>query len=119
MAVRERHNVKVRACEISHTRYFKSAIDFLYIAMKGLAMRALLLGLLIIAGTTATAATILHSAGASHRPAVKQIAVSNFEYRFYERFCRAQYNNPRDRNACVMQATGVPLYVPNSERDDR
>jgi hypothetical protein len=87
--------------------------------MKGLAMRTLLLALLVIAGTSATAATVLHSTRSSHRPAVTPIALPDFEYRFYDRFCRAQYNNPTDRNVCMMQATGSPLHAPNSERDDR
>jgi hypothetical protein len=61
--------------------------------MKGLAMRTLLLGLLVIASTTAAAATVLYSTGLSHRAVVKPITVPDIEYRFYDRFCRAQYNN--------------------------
>jgi hypothetical protein len=87
--------------------------------MKGLAMRTLLLGLLVIATTTAAAATVLYSKGPPHRLIDKSIAVSGFEYRFYDRYCRAQYNNPRDRNACMMWTTGVPVHGSNTESDDR
>ncbi len=76
-------------------------------------MRILLLGLL----STATAATALYSTGSPHHLVVNPIVVTSFRYRFYDRFCRVQYNNPTDRNACMMQATGVPLS--NAERDDR
>ena len=76
-------------------------------------MRALLLGLL----ATATAATALYSTGSRHHPVVNPIVVTDFGYRFYDRFCRVQYNNSTDRNACMMHATGLPLS--NSERDDR
>jgi hypothetical protein len=80
-------------------------------------MRTLLLAL-AVATATATTATMLYSTGSSHRSAVEPIAVPDFEYRFHNRFCRAQYNNPTDRNACMMQATGTPLPAPYSERDD-
>ena len=80
-------------------------------------MRTLLLGLLVIATATATTATVYYSTGSSHRPVVELIAMPDIEYRFYDHFCRVQYNNPIDRNACMMQATGALL--PNSERDDR
>jgi len=43
--------------------------------------------------------------------------VTGSGYRFYDRFCRNQYNNATDRNACMMKATGVTLST--SERDDR
>ncbi len=76
-------------------------------------MRILLLGLL----ATATAATALCSTGSPNHLVVNPIVVTDFGYRFHDRFCRAQYNNPTDRNACMMQATGMPLS--NSERDDR
>ena len=79
-------------------------------------MRTLLLGLLATA-TAATTATVLYSRGPLHHLVVSPIVVTDFGYRFYDRFCRAQYNNPTDRNACMMQGTGTPL--PNSERDDR
>ncbi len=79
-------------------------------------MRTLLLGLLAIA-TAATADTVVYSTGSLHHPAVNPIVVTDSGYRFYDRFCRAQYNNSTDRNACMVQATGVPLS--NSERDDR
>jgi len=82
-------------------------------------MRTLLLGLLVIATTTAAAATVLYSKGPSHHLVVKSIAVPGFEYRFYDRYCRAQYNNPMDRNACMMRATGVPVHGSNTESDDR
>ena len=78
-------------------------------------MRTLLLGLLVIA---TAAATMLYSTGPPHRAVVEPIAIPDFEYRFHNRFCRAQYNNPTDRNACMMQATGTPLHAPYSERDD-
>ena len=82
-------------------------------------MRTLLLGLLAIAtGVTATADTVvLHTMGSPHHPVVHPTVVTDAGYRFYDRFCRAQYNNPMDRNACMMRATGTLL--PNSERDDR
>ena len=76
-------------------------------------MRALLLGLL----ATATAVTVLSSTGPPHHLVFNPIVLTDFGYRFYDRFCRVQYNNPTDRNACMMQATGTPL--PNSEPDDR
>jgi hypothetical protein len=76
-------------------------------------MRTLLLGLL----ATATAATMLYSTNPSHRLVVNPIAGMDNAYRFYDHFCRVQYNNPIDRNACMMRATGTLL--PNSERDDR
>jgi len=82
-------------------------------------MRTLLLALLAIATATAGTATVLYSTGSSHRSAVALIAVPDFEYRFHDRFCRAQYNNPTDRNACMIRATGAPLHAPYSERDDR
>jgi hypothetical protein len=78
-------------------------------------MRSLLLGLLALA--TAATATALYSTRPPHRGLVAPIAVPEFEYRFYDRFCRAQYKNPMDRNACMMQATGTPLQT--IERDDR
>ena len=78
-------------------------------------MRTLLLGLLAIA--SATAATALYSTHNPHRALVEPIAVPDVEYRFYDRFCRAQYNNPMDRNACLMQSTGTPIRT--IERDDR
>jgi hypothetical protein len=80
-------------------------------------MRTLLLGLLAIASATAATATALYSTHPPHRAPVEPIAVSDIDYRFYERFCRARYNNPPDRNACMMQSTGTPLRV--IERDDR
>ena len=86
--------------------------------MKGLAMRAVLLGLLVIATTTAATAAVLYSTSSLRPPVVKPIAVSDFEYRFHDRFCRAEYNTPTDRNACMMHATGTRLHAPNSERDD-
>jgi len=61
-------------------------------------MRTLLIGSLVIATTTAAAA-VLYSTGSSHRLVVKPIAVPDFNYRFHDRFCRAEYNNPTDRNA--------------------
>ena len=76
-------------------------------------MRIPLLGLLGIA----TAATVVYSTRSPHNLVANPIAVTDFGYRFYDRFCRAQYNNPTDRNACMMQATGAPLST--SERDDR
>ena len=82
-------------------------------------MRTLLLGLLVIATATAATATILYSTGPPHRAIVEPFPIADFEYRFHNRFCRAQYNNPTDRNACMMQATGTPLHTPHSERDDR
>jgi hypothetical protein len=82
-------------------------------------MRTLLLSLVVIAITTTAAATVLYSTGLEHHPIVKPIVVPDIEYRFYDRFCRAQYNNPTDRNACMMQATGTWLHVPISELDDR
>ncbi len=81
-------------------------------------MRTLLLSLVVIAAATAAAATVLYSTGLEHRPVVKPIAVPDIEYRFYDRYCRAQYNNPTDRNACMMQATGTWIHAPNSELDD-
>lgn len=81
-------------------------------------MRTLLLALLAIATATAGTATVLYSKGSSHRPAVEPISLPDFEYRFHNRFCRAQYNNPMDRNACMMRATGTPLHAPYSERED-
>jgi hypothetical protein len=80
-------------------------------------MRTLLLGLLAIATATAGTATALYSTRPPHREVVEPIAVPDIEYRFYDRFCRAQYNNPMDRNACMMQSTGTPLRT--IERDDR
>lgn len=82
-------------------------------------MRTLLLGLLAIAtGVTATADTVvLHTMGSPHRPIVHPTEVTDSGYRFYNRFCRAQYNNAIDRNACMLQATGATLST--SERDDR
>ena len=81
-------------------------------------MRTLLLGLLATAiGATATASTVLYSTGSPHYVVVKPIVVTEFGYRFYDRFCRVQYNNSTDRNACIMQATGKPRST--SERDDR
>ena len=74
-------------------------------------MRTLLLGLL----ATVTAATMVYATNPSHRLVVNPIA--GIGYRFYDHFCRVQYNNPMDRNACMMRATGTLL--PNSERDDR
>ena len=76
-------------------------------------MRILLLGLL----ATATAASAVYSTGSPHHVAVNPIVVTGSGYRFYDRFCRAQYNNPTDRNVCMMRATGTML--PNSKRDDR
>jgi hypothetical protein len=72
-----------------------------------------LLATAIGAGTT----TALYSAGRPHHPVVNSTAISGSGYRFYDHFCRVQYNNPADRNACMIQATGIPLA--NSERDDR
>jgi len=80
-------------------------------------MRAFVLSLLVI--TTATAATVLYSTDSSHRPVVNPVAVLDFGYRFYDHFCRAQYNNSTDRNACMTQATGMPLHASNGESDDR
>jgi hypothetical protein len=81
-------------------------------------MRTLLIGSLVIATTTAAAATVLYSTGSSHRLVVKPIAVPDFKYRFHDRFCRAEYNNPADRNVCMTHATGTALRAPNSELDD-
>ena len=86
--------------------------------MKGLAMRTLLLGLLAIAiGATATADTVRPSTGSPHRLVGRPIMSTQIGYRFHDRFCRAQYNNQADRNACMMRATGLPLST--TERDDR
>jgi hypothetical protein len=82
-------------------------------------MRTLLLALLAITTATAGTSAVLYSTGSSHRSAVEPIAVPDFEYRFYNRFCRAQYNNPMDRLACMIRATGTLLDAPYSERDDR
>jgi hypothetical protein len=79
-------------------------------------MRTLLLGLLAIA-TAVTADTVVSSTGSLHHPAGKPTVVTGSGYRFYDRFCRNQYNNATDRNACMMKATGVTLST--SERDDR
>jgi hypothetical protein len=81
-------------------------------------MRPLLFSLLFIGVASAAAATVLYSAGFGHRPAIKPFAISNVEYRFADRFCRAQYNNPTDRNACMMRATGTPLGA-TDEADER
>ena len=80
-------------------------------------MRTLLLGLLAIATATAATATALYSTRPPHPALAEPIAVPDVEYRFYDRFCRAQYHNPMDRNACMMQSTGTPLQT--IERDDR
>ena len=76
------------------------------------ANHTVLRGLLVIATTTAAAATMLYSTVSSHRPVVNPTAVPDFEYRFHDRFCRAQYSNPTDRNACMMHATGTSLHAP-------
>ena len=81
-------------------------------------MRTLLRGLLVIATTTTAAAMVLYSTGSSHRLVVKPIAVPDFKYRFHDRFCRAEYNNPADRNVCMTHATGTALQAPNSKLDD-
>jgi len=104
-------------CEIPHSLTFKIEHRFPYLAMKGLAMRTLLISSLVIA-TTAAAATVLYSTGSSNRLAVKPIAVPDFNYRFHDRFCRAEYNNPTDRNICMTHATGTALQAPNSAGDD-
>lgn len=80
-------------------------------------MRTLLLGLLAIATASAATATALYTTRPPHPALVEPIAVPAVEYRFYDRFCRAQYNNPLDRNACMMRSTGTPLQ--SIERDDR
>ena len=82
-------------------------------------MRALLLAMLTVAIATVGTAAALRSTGSLNRAAVELVAVPDFEYRFHNRFCRAQYNNPTDRNACMIRATGTPLHAPYSERDDR
>ena len=82
-------------------------------------MRPLLFSLLLIGAATAAAATVLYSPGFGHRPTVKPFAISSAEYRVAERYCRAQFNNPVDRNACMMRATGTPLGAPADERDER
>ena len=79
-------------------------------------MRTLLLGLIAIA-TAVTADTVVYSTGSLHRLAGKPTVATGSEYRFYDRFCRDQYNNPTDRNACMTKATGATLST--SERDDR
>ena len=80
-------------------------------------MRSLLIGLLALA--TAATATALYSTRPPQHGLVEAVAVAvpEFEYRFYERFCRGRYNNPMDRNACMMRSTGTPLQI--IERDDR
>ena len=81
-------------------------------------MRTLLLGFLATAiAATAAASTILHSKRSPHNLVANPIVVTDFGYRFYDHFCRAQYNNSADRNACMTRATGMPLS--NTERDDR
>jgi hypothetical protein len=82
-------------------------------------MRPLLFSLLFIATATAAAATVLYSKALDPRPAIKPFAISDVEYRFSERFCRTQYNNSADRNACMMQTTGAPLQQTIAESDDR
>ncbi len=79
-------------------------------------MRTLLLGLLALASAV-TADTVVYSTGSLHHPAVKPTVVTGPDYRFYDRFCRNQYNNSTDRNACMMKATGATLST--SEHDDR
>lgn len=79
-------------------------------------MRTLLLGLLALASAM-TADTVVYSTGSLHHPVVNATVVTGSDYRFYDRFCRGQYNNPTDRNACLMKATGATLST--SERDDR
>jgi hypothetical protein len=79
-------------------------------------MRTLMLGLLAIA-TAVTADTAVYSTGSLHHPAVKPTVITSSEYRFYDRFCRAQYNNATDRSACMMNAVGTTLST--IERDDR
>ena len=79
-------------------------------------MRTLLLGLLALASAM-TADTVVYSTGSLHHLAGKPTAVTGSDYRFYDRFCRGQYNNSTDRNACMMKATGATLST--SERDDR
>ena len=78
-------------------------------------MRTLLLSLL----ATATAATVLYSTNPSHRLVVNPIPVLDIQYRLYDHFCRAQYNNPKDRDACMMRATGIPFHGSSGESDDR
>jgi len=79
-------------------------------------MRALLLAMLTVAIASVGTAAALRSTGSLNRAAVELVAVSDFEY--HDRFCRAQYNNQTDRNACMMRATGTPLHAPYNERDD-
>ena len=85
-------------------------------------MRTLLLGLLAIA-TAATADTVVYATGSLHHPVVNPnpvvhpTAATDSGFRFYDHFCRVQYNNQADRNACMIRATGLPLST--SERDDR
>ena len=81
-------------------------------------MRTLLLGLLAIAiAATGTADTVRSSTGSRHRLVGKPIMTTQVGYRFHDHFCRAQYNNQADRNACMIRATGLPLST--TERDDR
>ena len=82
-------------------------------------MRPLLFSLLLVGTATAAAATVLYATRPYHRPPVTPFPVSQVEYRFSERFCRVQYNNPADRNACMMQTTGTPLSPTVDERDER
>ena len=82
-------------------------------------MRPLLFSLLFIGTATAAAATVLYSPVFGHRPALEPYAISTVEYRVSERFCRNQYNNPADRNACMMRATGTPLPASADETDER
>ena len=85
-------------------------------------MRMLLLGLLATA-TAATADTVVYATRSLHHPVVNPnpvvhtTVVTDSGSRFYDRFCRVQYNNQADRNACMIGATGLPLST--SERDDR
>ena len=78
-------------------------------------MRTLLLSLL----ATATAATVMYSTNPSYRLVVNPMPVLDIQYRLYDHFCRTQYNNPKDRDACMMQATGMPFHGSSGESDDR
>jgi hypothetical protein len=83
--------------------------------MKGPAMRPLLFSLVVIV-TASAAGAALYSTVLKPPP---MMVVPEAEYRFADRFCRAQYNNPLDRDACMMRATGMPLDARSDGRDDR
>jgi hypothetical protein len=80
-------------------------------------MRRVLVSLLFIGA--ATALNAMNLACPEQQAAHHFTVLPETEYRFAGKFCRAQYNNPIDRNACMMRATGTPLATAPESEDDR